>query len=102
MTSAFTSDSERTVDDILLFDQVLVKRLQEARFHNQTPAVGLHTAALHLQLLQQGAPPPLSCHKHTHAHTLISFSYVAHSLWLQRNPVSGPEISLWRLLLGED
>lgn len=37
-----------------------MKRLQEVWLHNKTPAVGLNTAALHLQLLQQGAPPPLT------------------------------------------
>lgn len=48
-----------TVDDILLFDEVFMKRLQEVRFHDEAPAVGLNATALRLQLFQQGAPPPL-------------------------------------------
>lgn len=59
-----------TVDNILLFDEVFMKRLQEVRLHNETPAVSLNAAALHLQLLQQGAPPPLTCSTaRTNTHT---------------------------------
>lgn len=54
----------RTVDDVLLLDEVFMKRPQEVRLHDETPAVGLNAAALRLQLLQQGAPPPLPW-KHT-------------------------------------
>lgn len=35
-----------------------MKRLQVVWFHDETPAVSLNTTALHLQLFQQGAPPP--------------------------------------------
>lgn len=48
-----------TVDDVLLLDQVFVKCLQEVGLHSEAPAVGLHAAALLLQLVQQRAP--LSC-----------------------------------------
>lgn len=48
-----------TIDDILLLDQVFVKCLQEVGLHGEAPAVGLHAAALLLQLVQQRAP--LSC-----------------------------------------
>ena len=54
-----------TVYDILLFDKVLVKCLQEVWFHSHTPAVSLNTVALQLQLLQQGAPPPLAYIQYT-------------------------------------
>lgn len=62
-----------TVDDVLLLDDIFVEGLQEVGVHSQTPAVRLDTAALCLQLLQQGVPPPVPCSSTTDSHYRQAF-----------------------------